>query len=114
MEKWKRKNKYELMLKKRKSPLHALFPEREAIRITPINKNKMETIKLIPVSGLPLEKEVKIDGYSYIYKGQHTVKKAGIKKSMYIFKGLNIEFDREFPVTQPPTFKMVNGLLIKN
>lgn len=100
------------MLRKRKTPLHALFAEREALRNTPLKK--METLTIIPISGISLNKVVKIDNHSYEYKGQQTVKRSGIKKTVYLFKGISTEVDKEFVVTQAPTFKLVHGILVKN
>ncbi|MCU7615641.1 hypothetical protein NZ698_00405 [Chryseobacterium sp. PBS4-4] len=103
------------MLKKRKSPLDVLFPERDNIRMYHINKPKtVEQITRIPVSGLALDKVVMIDNHSYQYKGQQTIKKQGIKKTIYLFKGVSTSTDREFTVNKAPTFKLVNDVLKMN
>lgn len=74
----------------------------------------MEAISLIPVSGIKIDTIVRIDNHRYQYKGQQTVKRSGIKKTVYLFKGVSTDIDKEFIVTQAPTFSMVNGYLIKN
>ncbi|MCW3168933.1 hypothetical protein OMO38_10405 [Chryseobacterium sp. 09-1422] len=99
-----------MALKKRKTPLHVLFGEREALK----NKSNMTTISIIPVSGIAIDQMVKIDNHSYQYKGQQTVKRNGIKKTVYQFKGVSTSVDKEFNVTKAPTFKMVNSVLKMN
>lgn len=74
----------------------------------------METIALIPVSGLPLDKMVMIDNQSYQYKGQQIVKKNGVRKTVYSFKGVSTTIDKEFTVNKAPTFKLVNDILKMN
>lgn len=74
----------------------------------------METIAVIPVSGLPLDKMVMIENHSYQYKGQQTVKKNGGRKTVYSFKGVSTTIDKEFTVNKAPTFKLVNDILKMN
>lgn len=103
------------MLKKRKTPLDVLFPERDNIRMYHINKPKtVEQILNIPVSGIALEKIVMIDNHSYQYKGQQTIKKQGIKKTVYLFQGITTSINKQFTVDKAPTFKLVNDVLKMN
>lgn len=103
-----------MALKKRKTPLHALFGEREALRNQPIKTNIMADKNLIPISAVALDKIVLIENHSYQFKGQHTVKKQGIKKSVYRFKGVSTSVDKDFAVTKAPTFRLVNDILKMN
>lgn len=103
------------MLKKRKSPLDVLFAERDGIRMYHISKPKiMNQQPLIPISGIALDNIVMINNHSYQYKGQKTVRKQGIKKTVYLFKGVSTKIDQEINVTKSPTFKLVNDVLKMN
>lgn len=103
------------MLKKRKTPINALFAEREGIRMYHIIKPQtMNQQSLIPISRITIDEIVMIDKHSYQYKGQKTVRKQGIKKTIYLFKGLSTTVDREFNVTKAPAFKMENKILKMN
>lgn len=101
------------MLKKRKTPLHVLFGEREALKNNPIKNNFMAN-NLIPISGLSLNDMVMIENHSYQYTGQHTVKKQNIKKTVYRFKGVSTAVDKDFLVTKAPTFRMEQDILKMN
>ena len=98
-----------MALRKRKTPLHVLFGEREALK-----NNSMTKISLIPVSGIALDKVVMIENHSYKYKGQKSVKKQGIKKTVYLFQGVSTSVNKEFNVTKAPTFTLVNNVLKMN
>jgi hypothetical protein len=102
------------VLRKRKTPLSALYPEREALRNNPLKPLNMETIPIITISALKLDRMVMIDNHSYQYKGQQTVRKNGGKKTVYLFKGVSTTADKQFNVTKAPTFKLVNDILKMN
>lgn len=103
-----------MALRKRKTPLHVLFGEREALRNNPIKNKVMTQISIIPISGITVGKMVIIDNHSYQYNGQQTVKKQGIKKSVYQFKGVSTSLDKEYNVTKAPTFRMEKDILKMN
>ncbi len=94
------------MLQKRKTPLDQLFVERDGIRIYPIKNNNM-----ISISQFKIGQEVQIDKDTYTYLGQRTIKKSGIKKSVYFFC-CGPDKSIEYNVTNPPKF-MTDGKTIK-
>ena len=102
-----------MTLKKRRTPIDVLFGERENIRIYPVKNNFMNT-DLIPVSGIKIDQMVMIENHSYQYKGQKTIKKTGVRKTVYFFKGVSTSIDKEFNVTKNPTFKLINDILKMN
>ena len=55
-----------------------------------------------------------IENHSYEYKGQQKVKRNGIKKNIYLFKGVSTTIDKEYNVTKPPTFRLINDVLKMN
>lgn len=74
----------------------------------------MTTISIIPISGIALDKVVMIENHSYQYKGQQTVKKQGVKKAVYLFKGVSTSAVKEFTINKAPTFRMVHNVLKMN
>ncbi|MEC3875959.1 hypothetical protein [Chryseobacterium salviniae] len=74
----------------------------------------MTTISIIPISGIAIDKVVMIENHSYQYKGQKTVRRQGIKKTVYFFKGVSTSVDKEFYVTKAPTFRLEHNVLKMN
>ncbi len=94
------------MLQKRKTPLNQLFDEREGIRIYQVKNSNM-----IAISQFKIGQEVQIGKDTYTYMGQRTVKRSGIKKSVYFFSN-GPDKSIEYNVTNPPKF-MTDGKTIK-
>ena len=67
----------------------------------------------ITISEIKPGKIVLIEKNSYEYRGQEIRKQNGVKKSMYVFKGMSVNHDLTFSVTKPLTFSTTETGVLK-